>query len=106
MRFGLSDQLIERMQSVFMKHPEIESVLIYGSRAMGHYREGSDIDITLLGKALSEEIRSKVFWELDDLNTPYSFDLSIYHGLNSPDLEDHIQRVGKVFYTRKSLNVE
>jgi nucleotidyltransferase substrate binding protein (TIGR01987 family) len=51
--------------------PEIERVVIYGSRAKGAYREGSDIDITLVGANVTEEIRSKVWLELDDLNTPY-----------------------------------
>ena len=102
MNFGLSDETIGKFQMVFARFPEIESVVIYGSRAKGTFREGSDIDITLIGKNVTEEIRSKVWLDIDDLNTPYLIDLSVFHHLKSEDLTDHIQRVGKVFYQNNS----
>ncbi|MCW0484384.1 nucleotidyltransferase domain-containing protein [Gaoshiqia sediminis] len=49
MKFGLSETTISLLCSVFENYPEIEEVIIYGSRAKGNYREGSDIDITLKG---------------------------------------------------------
>jgi uncharacterized protein len=60
MKFGLTENTIEKFNSVFEKYPEIEEVVVYGSRAKGNYREGSDIDITLKGKKLTEKIRTKV----------------------------------------------
>ncbi|MDX5443176.1 MAG: nucleotidyltransferase domain-containing protein, partial [Hymenobacteraceae bacterium] len=57
---------------------EIEQVIIYGSRAKGNYREGSDIDITLKGNNISEATLSQLSQEIDDLNTPYLFDISIF----------------------------
>lgn len=98
MKFGLTEETIKKLNSVFSKYPEIEEVIIYGSRAKGNYREGSDIDITLKGEKLTEEIRSKVWLDLDDLNTPYLIDLSIFHALTSESLINHIQRVGKSLY--------
>lgn len=100
MNFGLSDETIKKINSVFTKYSELEEVIVYGSRAKGNYREGSDIDITLIGNELTEQIRSKISIDIDDLNTPYLFDISIFHTLNSPDLVDHINRVGKVFYKK------
>ena len=102
MKFGLPDSTIEKINTVFARHPEIEEVLIYGSRAKGTYREGSDIDITLKGSGLSEELRANIFSEIDDLNTPYLFDISIFDKLRSDDLIAHINRVGQVFYRKKS----
>ncbi|WP_259738242.1 nucleotidyltransferase domain-containing protein [Synechococcus sp. CS-205] len=61
---------------------------LYGSRALGRHRPGSDIDLTLAGDAL------------DDLLLPWRFDLSLQASLQSPELIDHIQRVGQVFYRR------
>ena len=78
-----------------------EEVIIYGSRAKGNYREGSDIDITLIGKDLTEAIRCKISLEIDDLNTPYLFDISVFENLHSSDLEEYIVRVGQVFYSKK-----
>lgn len=104
MKFGLKETLISRVNSVFDKYPEIEEVIIYGSRAKGSHREGSDIDITLKGTGLTDSIRSKVWLDIDELNTPYLFDISIYHNLHSPDLEEHIDRVGKVLYSKPVLS--
>ena len=71
---------------------------MYGSRAKGNYKPGSDIDLTLKGKELNLKLLNKISLELDDLLLPYTFDLSIYHHIKQPDLIDHIVRVGKVFY--------
>ncbi len=101
MKFGLNDTTIDKIQKVFSKYPEIEQVIIYGSRANGLYRNGSDIDITLLGNNISDEIMSKIFWEIDELNTPYLFDISIFTSLKLPSLIHHIEKVGQVFYDKK-----
>ena len=100
MKFGLSEETINKINAIFSKYPEVEIVIIYGSRAKGDYREGSDIDITLKGKDLTNKILSKIQGDLDDLNNPYLFDVSIFDHLQSPDLEDHIKRVGQIFYNR------
>jgi uncharacterized protein len=103
MKFGLSNETISRFNSVFAQHPEIDEVVIYGSRAKGTYREGSDIDISLKGENLTYALRSIIYQEIDDLNTPYLVDLSVYSLLDSPDLVAHIDRVGKVFYKKTEL---
>ena len=97
MKFGLNQKTINKINSVFELHSQIEEVLIYGSRAKGNYREGSDIDITLIGKNIE---LSKINENIDDLNTPYLFDISIFDKLESKDLIEHINRVGKTFYKK------
>lgn len=101
MKFGLPEDIISKLTAVFANHPEIEEVLIYGSRAKGNYREGSDIDITLKGANLTENLRSKIFSEIDDLNSPYLFDISVFENLGSENLIAHINRVGQVFYKKE-----
>lgn len=100
MQFGLKQTTIDKINAVFEKITEVEQVIIYGSRAKGNYRNGSDIDITLKGEQLTYDILSKITGEIDDLDTPYLFDISIYDKLNSPSLEEHINRVGQVFYKK------
>jgi predicted nucleotidyltransferase len=100
MEFGLNQETIDKINSVFKKHLEIEKVIIYGSRAKGNYRAGSDIDLTLIGNNLEYNLAGTVNSEIDDLNTPYLFDVSIFGKLNSPSLKQHINRVGKVFYKK------
>ena len=101
--FGLSAEVIEKFHSVFKKYPEVEEVIIYGSRAKGTYRPGSDIDITLKGENITEATRAKIWLDLDDLNTPYLVDLSIFDSLDSANLLEHIARVGKMFYKAPQL---
>lgn len=100
MQFGLKQTIIDKINSVFEKNPEVEQVIIYGSRAKGNYRNGSDIDITLKGEKLTYNILSKIIGEIDDLDTPYLFDISIFDKLDSPGLEEHINRVGQIFYKK------
>jgi uncharacterized protein len=56
-----------------------------------------------MGEQVTEDIRSRVWLDLDDLNTPYLIDLSVFHKLGSPDLCKPINRAGKTFYQRKEL---
>ena len=100
MNFGLDENTINKINSVFENHSEIEEVFIYGSRAKGNFRNGSDIDITLKGKTIPSKILSRLKQEIDDLNTPYMFDISIFETLDSLELIDHINRIGKIFYKK------
>ena len=100
MSYGLPDLTVAKLQGVFARHPEIEQVVLYGSRAKGNYRPGSDIDLTLLGQSCDDNTLRLVMRELDELNTPYLMDVSLYHQLLSEDLKKHIADFGKVFYQR------
>lgn len=100
--FGLSDASIKKLLSVLEKKFSIQKAIIYGSRAIGNFREGSDIDMTLFGESLVEKDLFVLLDEIDDLLLPYTLDLSIYHLLKNEDLKEHINRVGKIFYERMS----
>ena len=102
MKFGLQQSTINKINNVFENHLAIDEVTIYGSRAKGNYRNGSDIDITLKGKNISTEMFSKISAEIDDLNTPYMFDISIFTNLDFPEFVDHINRVGQIFYKKRT----
>ena len=99
MKFGLSDSTIDNIKSVFEKHPLVEQVIIYGSRAKGNYKEGSDIDFAIKGDITESEL-SRICMELEEMNTPYFFDISILKNLKSIELTEHINRVGIVFYKK------
>ena len=98
--FGLKAHTISAISKVFAQHPEIEQAVLYGSRAKGTYRHGSDIDLTLLGDALSYTQLNRIETEIDDLLLPYTVDLSLHTQIECADLLSHIQRVGQVFYQR------
>lgn len=90
------------MQNVFARYPEVERVILYGSRAMGNYREGSDIDLSLQGKAIDLSLLQKIECELDELDLPYKMDVSVFSMLTNSEFIDHINRVGVVFYAREA----
>ena len=100
MKYGLSDKTIEQMHAVLFNFPEVDKAVLYGSRAKGNFKRGSDIDLTLLGNGLSLTILHKIENELDDLLLPYKIDLSIFEQIADPDVVDHIRRVGVVFYEK------
>ncbi|MBI4630559.1 MAG: nucleotidyltransferase domain-containing protein [Chloroflexi bacterium] len=101
MRFGLKEITIEKICGVLAKHPQVDRAVIYGSRAKGNYKNGSDIDLTLHGgEDLTMNILAKIMTEIDDLLLPYTIDLSIFHDLSDPDFIDHIQRIGITFYEK------
>lgn len=101
MKYGLSETTIEKICAVFAQFPSIEKAILYGSRAKGNYKPGSDIDLTLCGATLTHEVHLKIAEALDELLLPYMIDLSIFSELHHENLEEHIQRVGVVFYQRK-----
>jgi restriction endonuclease S subunit len=103
LKFGLSDQTIQLMHGVFAQYPQVDKVVIYGSRAKGNYKNGSDIDLTLFGSDLSYRVQMDVFDALDELLLPYMIDLSIFDQLDNAKLKEHIERVGVVFYQRETM---
>ena len=94
---GLSVEDFAQYQAVFAHYPQIKQVIIYGSRAKGNYRASSDIDLTIIGN-MDWPTFTRLESELDDLLLPYQVDLSLYAQIDNPELIEHIQRVGKVFY--------
>jgi uncharacterized protein len=100
-KFGLKQTVIEKMNRIFMQYPKIETVIIYGSRAKGNHKPGSDIDLTMVGKGISHQDLMEISIKLDDLLLPYTIDLSIHHQIDNQDLRAHIQRVGLIFYSER-----
>ena len=98
--FGLAEDAVMAIKRVFRSHPDVESAILYGSRAKGNFKPGSDIDLTLVGSKIQGDELAKIEQELDDLLLPYKFDLSLIHSLIHPGLLEHISRVGKAFYRR------
>lgn len=98
MKFGLSDSVICELQDVFRRHKNISKVLIFGSRAKGNFRDGSDIDLAAIGKDMDYSQLIKILTEIDDLDLLYSVDLLDYNKTIDTPIGDHINRVGQVFY--------
>jgi len=97
---GLSRQTVERIQDVLSHHPEVRRAVLFGSRAKGTARPGSDIDLALYGDGLDWRVLGRIEDELDDLLLPYSFSLLHHDARTDAELAAHIARVGLPFYQR------
>ena len=98
MKYGLSDTVIKELQDVFSRHANIEKVLIFGSRSKGNFREGSDIDLALIGNGIDYRQLLEILCEIDNLELLYSVDLLDYQKKKGTPIGDHIERFGQVFY--------
>ena len=105
-QFGLDEKVIRQITAVLANYPDVETAILYGSRAKGNYRKGSDIDLTLKGQNLTVSTVFNIECEIDDLLLPYLFDISIFSHIDNPNLVDHIHRVGVTLYSaNKSSSV-
>ncbi len=97
---GLSETTLAHVQAILASCPEVESALVYGSRAKGNYKPGSDIDLTLKGESLTQDILARLVGQFEESNLPYQVDLSILRDIDNPSLREHIDRVGQVLFQR------
>jgi len=101
MYYGLKKETLEQITGKIALIKHVDQAIIFGSRAKGTQREGSDIDITLKGKDLDMNDLNQLNLALDELELPYLIDLSIHHHIKDEDLRGHIRRVGKIIFSRK-----
>ena len=98
--FGLSDKNLAELRAILSSIPHIEEAIIYGSRARGNYKNGSDIDLSLKGRDLTYHDLALLDFKLDDSYIPYFFDTNSYSRLSNPDLIANIDKYGKTIYKK------
>ena len=99
--FGLPDNTIKLLNDYFQSQDNILEVRVYGSRAMGTEERGSDIDLALFTSS-DHDLSGYVKMDLDDLPTPYLFDVTDYAHLRHAGLKKQIDRVEKTLFKRKA----
>ncbi len=67
---GLPSEASARLLALLTAEPAVLEVWLYGSRAMGRHRPGSDIDLTLVAPGLSHRDRLRLMAAIDDLLLP------------------------------------
>lgn len=92
-KFGISPIHWQKILSLFVPYKQIESVILFGSRAMGNFRKGSDIDLCLKGN-IDSDIIPKILNEYELFFLPWKLDIVIWNQIQNSDLKEHIQRVG------------
>jgi predicted nucleotidyltransferase len=97
-QYGLAESDIQNVVAILQQNPKIEKIILFGSRAKGTFRIGSDVDIAIIGNNVSLNDVLDANIEIEKLNLPYQFDLVIYNRIQEEALKDHIDRVGVVLY--------
>ena len=101
-KFGLNEKDLQQIITIVSSQQNVEEAIIFGSRAKGNYKNGSDVDIALNGKELDFKTISLISYLLnEETNMPYKFDLLNYHTITNTDLINHIDRTGIIFYKKK-----
>ena len=97
---GVQEDFTAQLIEILSTESNVDEIILYGSRAKGNYKKGSDIDLTVKGEGLTLDWQLAAETKLDDLLLPYKIDLSIYNHIDNNDLINHIERIGKVIYKR------
>jgi len=82
--------------------PEIQQVILFGSRAKGTQKPGSDVDLAIKGQNLAYETAIRLASLLnEETPLPYFFDVVNYDAITEPQLLEHIDRVGVLIFERR-----
>ena len=99
--FGLSSKALKLIREVFGRHPEVRTVKIFGSRAMGRFEDCSDVDLALWGD-VDMRLMGRIVGELDELPVPYVFEVKVYKMIEQLALRQSIDRFGETLYRTDS----
>jgi uncharacterized protein len=103
MRYGLRQGDIDEILHVLGQFPQIEEAMVFGSRAKGNFKPGSDVDIAIKGQAIDRScVAGLSFFLNEETSLPYFFDIVHYEEITEEELARHIDRVGKVLYKQKA----
>ncbi len=97
-KFGLPERTINVIIEYFKNIPQIETVKIYGSRARGNFKPHSDIDFILYGENLTTKLTNRIASELDELQTPYKFDVILDRDITDEEFCNIVSTTAKIFY--------
>ena len=99
MNTGLSENDLQLICQAAQALPDIQQLILFGSRAKGTYKPGSDVDLAIKCNTASYDTAVKLAGILnEETPLPYFFDVVDYLSISEPELTQHIDRVGKVLF--------
>jgi uncharacterized protein len=96
MTYGLDPADLHKIKEVFAGNIHVKKVILFGSRAMGNFKPGSDVDLAVLGSELSFDELLNIQCRLDALGMLYTFDVQNLNAIKDAGVLLHIERHGKV----------
>lgn len=101
---GLSSEQVETIRSILSLYSEVEKAVLFGSRAKGSQRAGSDVDLAIRGEHITPLTLARLQGAMDESNLPFRVDLIWQNTELSADISEHISRTGKILYNKTLIN--
>lgn len=96
--FGLTERDMQALMDIFQKYPEVKSVYLFGSRAKGTFKQGSDIDLAVMNEGVSDKTLRTLKADFEESTLPYNVDIAYFAGIEHKELREHVNRVGIAIY--------
>lgn len=96
--FGLRARDMATIQEILKRFPVISSVNIFGSRATGIFRPGSDIDLSIMNEGVDPSALHALKEQFEESSLPYRVEIHYYPTLSDSDFKSSIDKTGKRFY--------
>jgi uncharacterized protein len=91
--------VITLIAEIAVEFPEIEKIIVFGSRVLGNAKHGSDVDLAVIGKTVTSQVICAFSDYLEEeTSLPYFFDIIHFESLENEALREHIIRYGKTLY--------
>jgi predicted nucleotidyltransferase len=101
-QYGIPKEFLEKIIAAIKTNNNIKEIILFGSRAKGNFKTGSDVDIALVSNDISYDEISHIRTNIDELLLPYNVDIIDYNKITNNALKEHILKVGQVIHTVNS----
>ena len=107
MKYGLREEQLKEVIDFIKQYPEVDEAILFGSRAMGAFKDSSDVDIVLKGKDVTASLASKMKFHIEeDSCLPFFFDFIAYPSINNAALKKEIDTKGIVLWKKDEWHEE
>lgn len=97
--YGLSPNDMALIVAAIKTFPDIRKAILFGSRAKGNYKPGSDVDLAIEAEGDSYRTAISLAAKLnEETPLPYMFDVVDVNSITEQPLLEHIARVGQIIY--------
>ena len=98
--YGLTERDMQTLTGILQKYPEVKSVYLFGSRAKGTHKQGSDIDLAVVNEGGSDKTLRAIKADFEESSLPYNVDVASLATVEHRELKEHIDRMGVAIYEK------
>lgn len=88
------------LRAVFSRYPAVQRVILYGSRAEGRAKRGSDIDLAVDAPDATDTEFAKLWFDLEESELIFTPDVHRLDSFRSKGILENIEKHGIEIYRR------